>query len=433
MSRKKRNPDHVRRQNRPSPSNAEIEARLEELVLPAVNSQLAYYRQLGMRSRILSLPLMVASVLTLLWRQVPSVNELTKMLAREDLLWCKAVTVRQQSLSERFLVFPAELFERVLKALLPRLNDRWQARQTRPLPLSLAHASQHYQHIWAIDGSTLEALFRKLEVLEDVPLGQLAGKIGTVIDLVTRLPVEVWFREKPRTHDTRFIPDILALLKEKTLLVLDRGFYDFTFFATLSNDYQADFITRLKKNASFKVITVLSKTDTVQDFIIELGTGQNNSPILTVRLVKVRFGKRWYRYITSVLDPHILPPVVVADIYRRRWRIEQAFNIVKRLLNLSYLWTGSINGIQLQVWATWLFYAILVDLGDAVADRLNVPFERISLEMLFRGLYHFSVAFDKGLAHDVVDYFAHPDNQDLDILKRLRKPPPFIDLSPFPT
>jgi len=36
-----------------------------------------------------------------------------------------------------------------------------------------------------------------------------------------------------------------------------------------------------------------------------------------------------------------------------------------------------------------LFYAVLIDLADAVADELAVPFDRISLEMLFRGLYHF--------------------------------------------
>ena len=38
-----------------------------------------------------------------------------------------------------------------------------------------------------------------------------------------------------------------------------------------------------------------------------------------------------------MLDPIILPPYVIADLYRRRWRIEQAFNTVKRLLDLSYL------------------------------------------------------------------------------------------------
>ena len=82
----------------------------------------------------------------------------------------------------------------------------------------------------------------------------------------------------------------------------------------------------------------------------------------------------------------------MADLYRRRWRIEEAFNTVKRLLGLSYLWTGSLNGIQFQIWGTWIFYAILVDLGDAVADRLSLPIDSISLEMIYRGLYHFYVA-----------------------------------------
>ena len=105
---KRRNPDHVRRRNLPSVENEAISQRLDELVRPAVFEQLSYYRQLGLRSRILGLPLMVAAVLTLLWRQVPSVCELTRLLAREDLLWCQAVQETQQSLSESFLVFTAE-------------------------------------------------------------------------------------------------------------------------------------------------------------------------------------------------------------------------------------------------------------------------------------------------------------------------------------
>ena len=58
----------------------------------------------------------------------------------------------------------------------------------------------------------------------------------------------------------------------------------------------------------------------------------------------------------------------------------------------NYKWTGSLNGVKLQIWSTWLFYAVLVDLGDAVADELSLPFDSISLDMIDRGLYHFSVA-----------------------------------------
>jgi hypothetical protein len=416
----------------PSASNEEIERRLEELLTPAVFSQLTYYRQLKMRSRILTLPLMVALILTILWRQVPSVRELTRVLEREDLLWCSAVKVSQQALSERFLVFPAALFERVYKALLPELKKRWEERRQRPIPLSVRVASAHFDQILAGDGSTLEALFRKLDSLADAPLGQLAGKMCVVIDLVRQLPVELWFSEEAQAFDTKFIPDLLKLVGQRTLLILDRGFYDFQFFADLMAK-GADFITRPKSNAKIEVVKRLSYTDCVKDMIVRLGSGQNGAPILTLRMVEVRFGKQWYRYITSVLDPEVLPPFVVADIYRRRWRIEDAFNTAKRLLNLSYLWTGSVNGIQLQVWATWLFYVVLVDLGDSVADAMNLPFERISLEMLHRGFYHFIQAFNKGMASDLVAYFAAPENHDLGVVKTIRAPIPKLDISPYPT
>ena len=426
-----RNPDHVQRHNTPSPNNEEIANQLEALLTPAIFAQQAYYRQLGLRARILNLPLMVAVVLTMLWRQVPGVQELTRLLAREDLLWCRVTKVSQQALSERFLVFPAELFERVFKDLLPQLQKNWQQRDNRLLPDSINEALKQFERIWVADGSTLEALFCKLKSWEDVKRGQLAGKICTVIDLVTRLPVEVWFHTNPRAAETNFAANLLNLVMAKTLLVLDRGFYHFQFFAGLISQ-QVDFITRLKAGTVVKVVQMFTSQHDVRDSLIKLGTGRNGAPIITLRLVEIRFGLTWYSYITSVIDPVVLPPYVVADLYRRRWRIEEAFNTVKRLLGLSYLWTGSINGVKLQVWATWLFYAVLVDLGDAVAEELALPFDRISLEMVYRGLYHFTVAYDKGKATDPVKYFASPENQDLGVVKSQRKTEQKVYLSPFP-
>ena len=50
-------------------------------------------------------------------------QELTRLLEREDLLWCRATKVAQQSLSERFLEFPASVFERVFKDLSSRTKE----------------------------------------------------------------------------------------------------------------------------------------------------------------------------------------------------------------------------------------------------------------------------------------------------------------------
>ena len=132
-------------------------------------------------------------------------------------------------------------------------------------------------------------------------------------------------------------------------------------------------MTRLKKGAPIQVEQVFTNSYGLKNRLINLGYGTKKIPFLTLSLIEVRSGKTWHSYFTSVLDQTLLTPYVVADLYRRRWRIEDDFNTVKQLLGLSYLWTGSINGIQLQIWRTWLFYAVLVDLGDAVADELSLP------------------------------------------------------------
>ncbi len=203
-TKKARNADHVRRRCSPQPNNEAVSEHLQALLSPAVYAQQAYYRTLGLRDRILTLPLMIAATLTLIWRQVPSVHELTRMLEQQELLWGKALKISQQALSQRFLSFPAILFERVFHDLLPLLQARWHERQQRPLPVGVKWARQHFEQIWVADGSTLSALFRKLDSLENVPVGQLAGKICTVIDLLTRLPIQVWFHTNPLAHDTNF-------------------------------------------------------------------------------------------------------------------------------------------------------------------------------------------------------------------------------------
>jgi hypothetical protein len=171
---------------------------------------------------------MVAAVLTLLWRNVAGVTELTRMLAREGFLWCSPKNVSQQAISQRFLTFPAKLFEKVFKDLLPSLTTAWHSRNQRPLPESIQFTMSKFSQIWIIDSSTLEALFCKLKSLEDVPKGQLAGKMGTVIDLITRLPIEIWFQENPKASDTKLEENILHLVTAKTLLLLDKGFYHFS-------------------------------------------------------------------------------------------------------------------------------------------------------------------------------------------------------------
>src|SRR6266852_2030255 len=101
-------------------------------------------------------------------------------------------------------------------------------------------------------------------------------------------------------------------------------------------------------------------------------------------------------YLTHVLDPQALSARQVCQLYRCRWRIEDAFLITKRLLGLAYLWVAGSNGVQIQIHATWIFYAVLTDICQQVAVSLQQPLQSISVEMVFRGFYHAHRAAERG-------------------------------------
>jgi hypothetical protein len=411
------NPDHARRNHVAAPADAELEARLTDLVQPAVFAELAYYRQLGLRHRLLTLPVMVALVLTLLWRRVPGVTELTRLLARERLLWTAPLRVSQPALSERLLTLPAVLFERIFNRVISELPAR-AAQRTRPVPPLFRRLGERFGGCYALDGTTLEALFRKLKALQERPDAPLAGRLVAAVDLLSHLPAQVWWAEDPASNDKALLPQVKGWLKTGSLVVFDLGYFAFTLFDELS-ERQVSFVTRLRSKTSYRVEQTLLAHPQVRDQLVHLGAYRANPSRHPVRLIEVYVEREWRQYLTNVLDPNLLSVVDVVELYSYRWRIEGAFLLVKRLLDLAYLWVGSQNGVQLQVWATWLFDAVLIDLCDDVAEALGQPLERISVEMVYRGLYHYVTAHAHGFAGDVPTYYAQ-HGHDLGLVKRVR-------------
>ena len=424
FKRATRNPDHARRTHVPVPADADIEHRLTTLVKPAVFAELDYYRHLGLRNRLLTLPVMVAVVLAMVWRAVPGVATLQRMLARERMLWASPTPVSQPALAERFLTFPAVLFERVLYRVLARLPKRV-AQRTRPLPPPLATITPRFTAIYALDTTILEALFRKLDILRDTPKALIAGQLAVVSDIASHVPVKIWYTADPGANEKGILPRLLNWLPTNSLVVFDLGYFAFPFFDTLSAS-ERFFVTRMREKTSFTVQQVLVDRPQVRDRIVQLGRYRSNLSAPPVRLIEVVINGTWHRYLTNVLDPTRLSLVEVVELYGYRWSIETAFQHVKRLLGLSYLWVGSQNGIELQVWATWLYYAVLIDLCDDVADILQLPTERISVEMVARSLYCYVHACNEGYRGSAATYLAE-EAHGLGIIKRIRPtkaPPP---------
>jgi len=406
-----------------------MDAQLQLLLSPAVFGMRDRYRGMGFRERILSLPVMVGIVLSLVWRQIASVSELQRVMAREQLLWVEPTTISQQALSARLDVLPAELFALLWDAVRPELQQR-AAQRPRAHAALLTDVGADYERVWVLDSSRLEAVFKKSSAVRGVSTTVLGGTLTSVLDLASHLPVYLWLDASATTNDRTILDTIVPLVPQRTILLLDRGFSRFSFFDALTESGSV-LVSRWSPHWVCTVVRTLSTSPTQIDQIVHVGKYRSSRCHHLVRRIGRQDAKGEWRYwITTELDPTKLSAEQVIALYAQRWRIEEMFLQCKRLLNLSYLWGSSANAIALQVWATVLLYGVLVDLCGETAMALGVPPERISLEMLYRSLYHYAGAVQRGEQRDVVTWLTDPQQRDLGIVKRQRSRSPTQPVPP---
>ena len=413
------NPDLRRQVTCPGPSNEELEARLRDYLSPGTfaNLKTVTDKTRSLRDRILTLPVMVAIVLSLVYRQMSGLSEALRILEQEGLMWVEAQSVTKQALSNRLRTLPAELFARLFTQVIERMHRQSPGKMSVIAP-TFQGIEQKFQAIWLADGSTLEALAWKLKVPQADSSG-LAGKMMMMVEAFSRRPVAAWYTDNPKASDQQWNDELISKLPKGGLLIFDLGFFNFVWFDDFS-ETEKYFLTRWRKKTASKVIRTLSHSPSHRDEIVKLGVYRSNPCNYQLRRVSVLWGKTWHVYLTNVVDPQMLSTQQVCDLYAQRWRIEEAFLLTKRLLGLAYLWVGGRNGVQIQLYATWIFYAVLMELCTDVAVALRQPLERISVEMVFRSLYHYSRARQQGRATELIAYLVQ-FHQSFGLLKTLRK------------
>jgi hypothetical protein len=423
--RQHHNPDFRHRVPGPLPAVAEIEAELYALLTPALlaprqlersdprNPQ----RRIRLRARILTLPVMVALVVSLVWRRLGSIAEVHRVLVQDGLLWVSPLQVSEQAIAKRLDTLPAS----ALATLFTEVSARLQAQPPPQLPglEGWTEMRQQFRRVAMVDGSTLEAIRKKTQTLQAQPGLVLAGRMMVMVEAFTHRPLWQLYTEDAAANDKRFAREILAAVPLGGVLVFDLGFFSFLWFDDFT-DQQKFFVTRLRQKTAYRTTHVLSHTPYYRDELIEVGLHHSHPCRYSLRLVSVFWRGQWYRYLTNVLDPASLSARHICDLYRRRWRIEDAFLVTKRVLDLAYLWKASANGVQLQLYATFLFYLVLLNVCQQVAESLNEPLERISMEMVFRAFYHYSHALTRGETVELVPYLVRHAKL-LGLVKRQRK------------
>ena len=147
-----------------------------------------------------------------------------------------------------------------------------------------------------------------------------------------------------------------------TILVFDRGYLDFTWFAqlTLSGVF---FVTRMKDGTAYDVVArqqVPERGGVLADDWIALRSPQSAAkyePGRPLRRVEVELpdGERLV-FLTNHLE---LGPTTIARIYKDRWQIELLFKALKQNLRVKTFVGTSANALHIQIWTALIALLIL--------------------------------------------------------------------------
>jgi len=416
-----------RRRHLPSlPPPQELEQRIEQLLLPAFLAQRGLFRALGLRERVLTLPATAALVISLIWQHLGSLGDAVRALQYHGLLWTEKIFVTRQSVAERLRTLPASLFHAAFEQIADTVAYRARQRRSYCAGSSLQQrAIEHFSDVLIADASTLDALSRKLALVQR-PVGEtqdavrplLAGKMLGLLDALTRQPRAVFYEAAAETNEQCFWDRIIEALPVGGLLLVDMGFCNYARFEQLASQGKW-VLTRLKSNAHFQVITELDAPAGIRDQLVNIGS-KHHRITMPMRVITETVKGVEHRYLTNLLDPAHLAAGDARGLYALRWRIEDAFSLVKRLLGLAYLHACSQNAVELQLWATWIMYAALVDLRAELAEKLELPAERLSVTMIYKAIYYYSCICLSGEKHGLIEFLA-ANAKGLGIIKYKRK------------
>lgn len=185
-----------------------------------------------------------------------------------------------------------------------------------------------------------------------------AAKVHVRLDLKTFLPSFVTIG-KGRQNDVARALQLCKGLKAGEIVLMDRGYNDYTFFDQLDKR-GVHWVTRAKDNMEYVVVEELSTEhkDIVKDELVHLPNAQN--PDMTVRRIEayVQVDGQW-RLMVFITNHQQWSPRSVCDLYQRRWDIEVFFKQIKQVLHIGSFLGYSENAVAWQIYSALLMYLLL--------------------------------------------------------------------------
>jgi len=223
-----------------------------------------------------------------------------------------------------------------------------------------------FTEVLLIDSTTIRLFSDLLKGVGRNPKGDGKKKGGLkvhmLIDAVQSVGRFIKITEA-KVHDKNFLKELDLI--SHSMVVFDRAYNYYHQFA-LWTQKNVFFVTRLKKNAVYKVIEVLQKHEkeknkamVLREEIIELEYYPENEKgkrqmknKSTLCLKKVCYQDEQGRYFEFISNSMESSAEEIAFLYKKRWGIELLFKKMKQNFQLHYFYGENETAIRTQVWCT---------------------------------------------------------------------------------
>jgi hypothetical protein len=230
-----------------------------------------------------------------------------------------------------------------------------------------------FKEVLLIDSTTIRLFSDLLKGVGRNPKGEGKKKGGLkvhmLIDAVQSVGRFIKITEA-KVHDKNFLKELDLI--SYSMVVFDRAYNYYHQFALWSQK-SVFFVTRIKKNAVYKVIEVLrehqkekGRAMVLGEEIIEIeycpedknGKKQTKNK-QTLKLKKVCYQDEQNRYFEFITNSMESTAEEVAFLYKKRWGIELLFKKMKQNFQLHYFYGENENAIRTQVWCTLIAQLLL--------------------------------------------------------------------------
>jgi len=274
--------------------------------------------------------LLFSSVVELLalvvWRQRDSINQAYKH-AREDF----AVSVK--SVYNKLNGTETQVCRALVRETAQPLAEIVAALGTRRKPQLAGYRTR------IIDGNHLTSTDHRLEALRYTRSGPLPGQALAVLDPDRMLIIDLFPCEDGEAQERRLLPEVILSARERDLWIADRNFCTTGFLFGLARQKACFLIRQHKSTLSWEQETKPKKIGRCETGVIyeQKLCLLNGDEKLWVRRITIRLdhptrsGETEINLLTNLPRKHA-NAYRVAELYLKRWTIENAFQEIEQAL-----------------------------------------------------------------------------------------------------